>query len=101
MKLPIWLWPIRTGKTFFDRWTLVHLAFWYVVGANLSSQKVSWWVSFGIMIVGAYLWEAFEQEILEPRGKVKFPEGKLNRWVSDPLMAVVGGGLGWWITNGY
>lgn len=91
-------WPIITGKTFLDRWSIVHLAFWFIVGANVESIRqlhpvASISLAYIAGMVGAGLWELFETK-LENWGFVKHKESPLNRWVSDPLMAPVGMALG-------
>jgi hypothetical protein len=34
-----WFWPVRTGITFFDVWTIFHLAFWVFMGSNFWVQR--------------------------------------------------------------
>jgi hypothetical protein len=87
-----------------DRWTLVHAAFFFVLGAD--------WMGLGLpqhlgvlalplaliaSLVLAFGWELLEGA-LEKRGLVKHPESKLNRWVSDPIFDTLGFFIGyWWI----
>lgn len=100
MKLPNWLWPIRTGKTFFDVWSVVHLAAGLIIGADLFSQDWSLWKTFVGAVVLGYAWELVETFIeWKWPGVVKHPEGKLNRWVSDPWMVVAGAMLGAWLIS--
>jgi hypothetical protein len=93
-----WIWPIRSGQTFFDVWSVVHLAFWLVVGGNLEAlhqigKLPALGLAYGCGFALSFGWEILER-ILELNGLVKIPEGKLNRWVSDPLMALIGMALG-------
>ena len=94
-----WLWPIRTGNTFVDLWSLVHLCFWVVVGANF--QSLRWkhpnlpvWSAFAGTVLFAYVWEVFEKFYCEPHGMVRHPEVWFNRWLSDPLVGVLGVAIG-------
>lgn len=95
-----WLWPIKTGQTFFDTWSICHVCFWLVYGYNFVAVclKYKWTVSLelGVLLalVCAYVWECFEGFYLEPRGWVMFQEIWFNRWVSDPLMAIIGAMIG-------
>lgn len=95
-----WLWPIKTGQTFFDTWSICHVCFWLVYGYNFVATclKYKWaaplWLGVLLALIGAYAWECFEGFVLEPRGWVMFQEVWFNRWVSDPLMAVIGALVG-------
>ena len=35
MKLPAWLWPPITGRTFLDVWSLAHFAAGLLIGAHM------------------------------------------------------------------
>lgn len=99
-----WLWPIKTGESFFDLWSLTHFAFWYVVGADVKALQAAGKVK-GLLyplllaLAFAFVWELVERYGFEPRGLVVFPERWWNRWISDPLMAVVGVWVGWWVVK--
>lgn len=58
-----WLWPIRTGQTFFDVWTLFHLSFWFYMGSNFwSAEKfIGRPQAMVIGLVLSYAWEIFER----------------------------------------
>jgi hypothetical protein len=95
-----WLWPIRTGQTFFDVWTVCHLCFWVIFGFNawavclkrkLSPSK---WLILLVAFALSFVWEGFEGGYLESHGWVMFQEVWFNRWVSDPLMALAGTAFG-------
>jgi hypothetical protein len=94
MKLASWT---HNGEAFLDRWTLVHLAFWFVIGANMEALHVDGIWRWALIIVGAYAWEVIETGLEKYTNVVAAPESYLNRWVSDPLMAVLGGLLGMWL----
>lgn len=86
-----WLWPIRTGKTFFDYWSVAHLSFWLVVGATLAAFNCDRIKSYLIALAVAYAWEGFERfaEVRWPN-VWQSPESTLNAFVSDPLMCFLG-----------
>ena len=92
-------WFGERGKAFFDAWTVIHLAFWLVVGAVFVMAGVAgkWWV-WPVVFAGAYIWEVAETlfEHFVPE-RVLTWEGKVNRWISDPLMAVIGVGAAIWL----
>ena len=95
-----------TGTSFFDAWSLVHLAFWLVIGANLESLASNKHLTLrpeqlviGVLI-GAYAWEFLERFLLEPAGYVRFPEIWYNRWISDPLVGLAGAYLGALLVRG-
>jgi hypothetical protein len=85
-------WFGKRGVAFFDVWTIVHLAFWIVVGAVfvMSGLAHKWWI-WPLVVGGAYVWEFVEvaMEHFWPN-RVLTWEGKVNRWISDPIMAIVG-----------
>ena len=97
-----YFWPVKTGRTFLDVWSVVHFAFWLIVGADiraLTSTQTARIVGFEVCVVLAYAWEVFERLVLEPRGFVAHPESLVNRWLSDPLMCVLGVGAGMWMIS--
>jgi hypothetical protein len=89
---------VGAGQGFFDRWTLVHLTFWIMVGGNLGSfiaqGKLSAELAWVMVAGGAILWELFETYLDKYTTMPMVNESWLNRWVSDPLMAFVGAGVG-------
>jgi len=97
-----WLWPIKTGRTFFDIWTIEHIAWWIFFSANL---EVLWWKGrtwIGILFwLGLSIsWEAIERIYFEPHGLVKHPEVWFNSWVSDIFIANLFGLIvGMWIAR--
>jgi len=91
MKLAAWQ---HNGEAFLDRWTLVHLALWFVVGANMQALGVPQLWRWPIILVGAYVWEIIESLLEEHTKLVMVQESPINRWVSDPLMGILGGSLG-------
>lgn len=80
----------KRGDAFFDAWTIVHLAFWFVIGANMEQLHFPHWLRWTGVIAVAYLWEVFESWLDSTSTIEMTRESWLNRWVSDPLMAVVG-----------
>lgn len=95
-----YFWPIQTGRTFFDAWTIVHIAFWLVVGANMGNPtlKISIWACWLTFIVGAVIWEVVEKFVVHQMlGWVAFPEVWYNSWISDILVAPLGGFIGYYM----
>jgi len=86
-----WLWPIHTGKTFFDVWCIFHLAFWLFVGSVLWARRTSRPFALGWCLAFAYAWEASERffERWWPQTWLN-PESFINSVASDPLMCVLG-----------
>lgn len=89
---------VGAGQGFFDRWTLVHLTFWIMVGGNLGSfmaqdklTEVRAWI---IVAAGAVLWELFETLLDKHTTMPMVNESWYNRWVSDIVMAFIGAGVG-------
>ena len=91
MKLAAWK---HNGEAFLDRWTLVHLAFWFVIGANMQSIGIAQILRWPIILIGAYGWEVIETALEKYTSLVASPESHINRWVSDPLMGILGGSFG-------
>ena len=56
-----WLWPIATGKSFFDTSSVIHFAFWIFLGSCFAYGKLSIPKAMVIMGVIAYAWEGFER----------------------------------------
>lgn len=90
MKLPLWF-VGKTGYSFFDVWTIVHLSFWIFVGSVAWSTKPSRSVAMLSCLIVAYSWEVFERYAEKKWPNLWLnPESALNSWVSDPLTCVVG-----------
>jgi hypothetical protein len=94
-----WFYPIRTGQTFFDVWSIFHLAFWVFMGSNFwAAQKFI--ERPRAMLVGlclAYGWELFERYAEHKWPDVWLtPESHLNSYVSDPLTCVLGMLFAWY-----
>lgn len=100
-----WLWPIKTGQSFFDTWTICHFAFWTVAGFNWGAIALrnramhAWWLPLVVALAGALLWEVIEWQVFEPLGFVRYPEVWFNRWVSDPLVGVAAMLFGLWAVH--
>ena len=94
-------WFGKTGVAFFDRWSVIHLCFWMVACGDMAAKGIKWWLYWPITVGVAYFWEVFEQYIMERKmGWVAHPESLINRWVSDPLMAVIAGVIAWFFMRG-
>lgn len=86
-----WLWPIKTGRTFFDVWSIVHFAFWFTVGSFLWSTKGNRTHMMLICMGIAFAWEVFERFAEKKWPAIWLtPESWWNSWLSDPLMCVLG-----------
>lgn len=95
-----WLWPIVTGLTFFDVWTLAHLGFWVFVGSTLWALELNKRFSFVSCMLVAFGWEVFEKIAEYAWTSVwRDPESWYNSWLSDPLMCVVGFLGIWWMLD--
>ena len=97
MKLAAWK---HNAEAFLDRWTLIHLAWWFVIGANMEAMHIASWLRWPLIIVGALVWEVIETGMEKYTTLVAAPESYLNRWVSDPLMGIAGGAAGMLLVGG-
>ena len=94
-----WLYG-ETGRSFIDRWSAIHFASGVVIGANLEAFALAIWLRLVVCLVLAYTWEVIELQLQLHTDIVKHPESKLNRWVSDPIMMILGAALGGWLVHG-
>lgn len=92
-----WLWPIKTGKTFFDVWTIVHVTFWVFTGHIAWVFQWNRWYSMLGFLALAFSWEAFER-VMEPRRPDLWlnPESWVNAYLSDAVLTCVCGVLFIW-----
>lgn len=88
--LLFWFWPVRTGITLFDYWTIAHFSFWWVIGSTLVAFRVDRALALAGCMVVAYAWEVFEHfaEAKWPQVWLT-PESWVNSLVADPLMCLV------------
>lgn len=85
-----WLYPIHTGRTFFDYWTMAHLSFWFLIGSTIAVMKTHRNMSLIMCVAVAYSWEAFERFAEKEWPNIwQSPESWYNSWISDPLTCVV------------
>ena len=84
----------KRGDALLDAWSLVHLAFWFMVGANLEQLGWAQWTRWTLVGVGAILWEFVETWLDAKTDLEMTKESFANRWLSDPLMAFVGAFFG-------
>jgi len=84
----------KTGYSFIDVWTIVHLGFWLYAGSvawSFQSFFGSKWAALGGCLVVAYAWEVFEFFMAPRHPNIWMsPESWWNSWFSDPLTCVVG-----------
>jgi len=94
------LWPIVTGKTFFDTSSIIHFAFWIFLGSCFAYGR--WPVRRAMiwMAVIAFGWEVFERyaEKRWPQAWLH-PESWYNAWISDPIMGVLGVLAAYWLVR--
>lgn len=77
-----------------DRWTLVHFAFWFVIGAGFTLFRIDVpWVQWGIVATGIVSWELAEW-FMEQKDLINSAEPLANRWISDPVISLVGAAVG-------
>lgn len=99
-----WLWPIRTGKTLIDVWTIFHLAFWVFMGSNFWAVQryIDRPRAMLAGLCGAYLWELFERYAERKWPNVWLtPESLVNSYVSDPLTCVLGMLFAWYALDNW
>lgn len=86
----LWLYG-KTGYSFIDVWTSVHVAFWIFAGSCLWAVKVNRVLAFLCCLSAAFSWEIFEAFAQREWTDVWLnQESWWNSWVSDPLTCVVG-----------
>ena len=86
-----------TGHSFFDVWSIAHLAFWVFVGSTLWALHVRCSIALVCGLMVAYAWELFEHIMAPLHPEIwRDPESWWNAWLSDPLMCVVGVFGIWW-----
>jgi hypothetical protein len=99
-----WIYPIHTGHTFFDVWTIFHQAFWLFAGSCFWAFRdtIEKPRALVVGLVMAYGWEVFER-YAERRWPDRWlnPESWLNSYVSDPLTCVVGILAAWYALDNW
>ena len=93
-----WFWPVRTGQTFFDLWSIVHFCTFVGLGASVQALDKPLWMTLIVLLVFAFGWEVIEA-YTPIHNLVKFPESWLNSWVSDPIVDMLGGAVGIWLVK--
>jgi hypothetical protein len=89
--MPWWLWPIKTGRTLFDVWAVVHLSFWVFAGSCFWAVKIpkGWALVIGLVL--ALAWELFERFAEKKWPNLWLnPESWVNAYVSDPMTYIIG-----------
>jgi hypothetical protein len=89
-----------TGYSFLDWWTLVHFCFWIFIGSTLWAFKLKKSTAVSVCFGVSLAWEIFERqaEKLWPN-RWQDPESWFNAWLSDPLTAITGTLLIWWLLD--
>jgi hypothetical protein len=95
-----WL-GFKTGYSFFDVWSLVHLAFWVFIGSCLWGLRINKWAALASCFVVSLVWELFEHFVAFRSWPDHWldPESWWNSFLSDPLTCVVGVLGIWWLLD--
>jgi hypothetical protein len=102
MKWHEYFYPIKTGITFLDAWTVFHLAFWLFFGSCVYFLKIPRWQILSGCMALALAWEIFEKFAEKQWPHVWLnPESWVNSWISDPLTCVVGVLFSWYILDNW
>lgn len=97
-----WLYPIKTGRTFFDVWSIFHIAFWLYAGSNFWAFKVQKPLALAIGLFMAFGWEVFEREAESRWPHIwSHPESFINSYISDPLTCVIGIFVAWYMLDNW
>jgi hypothetical protein len=97
-------WPIKTGQTFFDVWTIFHLSFWIFMGSNFwNIQKfINRPQAMLIGICLSYVWEIFERYAERKWPNIWLsPESFINSYISDPMTCVIGILFAWFALDNW
>lgn len=95
-----WLYPIVTGRTFFDGPSIIHFCFWVYAGSIMAYGKMSLGRAMWVMVAMAYAWEVFERFAEKAYPQYwQHPESWWNSYISDPLMGVLGVLLVYWLVR--
>jgi hypothetical protein len=95
-----WVYPVHTGRTLLDAWSLVHVAFWFFAGSVLWSIKGNRKLELGYCLAVAYAWEASERFCERRWPKIWInPESFINSVISDPAMCIAGIAAAWYILD--
>lgn len=87
----------RTGYSFFEYWSLGHFACWFWLGTVAAGLKVPRLPAFILGLGLALIWEVLETFAEKWWPKLsEHPESWWNRWLSDPLMCVLGLAIAWY-----
>lgn len=94
-----WLWPIETGKTIFDVWTIAHIAFWTFACATMAAFKEEFGRATSIVLCASLTWELFERFAEKQWPHIwMHPETAINSYVGDVLVSgLLGLFMGYWI----
>ncbi len=75
-----------------DGWSWAHLAGWQLAGYLGALAYPKWRRIAFLGLLGGLLWEVLELMVVEPW--LGFHEPALNRWCCDPLIDLLGAGVG-------
>ena len=80
----------KTGYSFLDYWTLVHLSFWFFIGSTLAALKLTWFFVLPAALGVAFSWEIFERFAERQWPNIWLsPESWWNSYLSDPMTCVI------------
>ena len=106
-----WLWPIKTGQSLIDVWSICHMAAFLVIAFNVEALGIAGALgiplALGLGLSIGLAWEGWET-VLEWFDKrrtvekryIKHPERWRNHWIGDPIVDIVGFVLGLYLAQG-
>jgi hypothetical protein len=101
------LWPVHTGITLFDYWSISHIAFWFVVGSSTAAvnddaskskwdKRISYFFTIAVSLFVAVIWEFFERHAEKEWPSIwQSPESELNV-AFDVVTVLIGLIIAWW-----
>jgi hypothetical protein len=92
-----WFFPIETGKTLFDLWSVVHFAGWMALGANCVAGNLPNWAVWTVLASSTIIWEIVERTLL--KHMIQHPESMINSFIGDPISNSLGFCFGVWLAH--
>lgn len=91
------LYPMETGKTLFDLWSLVHFCGWLALGSNCVAANFPNWAVWTTLVASTVIWETLERTLISHM--IQHPESFINSFIGDPISNSLGFWLGVYIAN--
>lgn len=83
---------------FFDEWSVIHFCIFCAIAGYVTMTKLPWWGTMLIAVGAAFGWEVIEM-VFEANQDTYVGEVWYNRWISDPLVDLIGAGVGIWLVT--